>query len=322
MDWLIIIKMHLLNIFPDVAGSVIGGIIVAILTPVCIYIARRLRHWRFKRIFGPDAHKKEKYHIVYAKLGLDKDLIRDGNRRNYPYSKQARPSRHSSTGGIFSMENPVSSCEFRAAKYLASLFGLYTETQPELTSDIDIDSKLDLSFVSLGGPLSNWKTHDALNDASNRLVTMTTDKFVLVRNGREVLDLDRNFGYGLILKIRPDGFENRVWIVCAGISEWGTSGGAWYLLNRWQEILRYNRPWRFAFGLGGTADFAAIVRVKPGQDESARLIKHFKKREDVELSAEELDSARNAQDSTAVSTPSASAESHSTLSSSTDENSD
>ena len=322
MDWLSIITVHLLSIFPDVAGSVIGGIIVAILTPVCIYSARRLRHWRFKRVFGPDAHKKGKYHIVYAKLALDKDLIGDGNRRNYPYSKQARPSRHSSTGEIFSMENPVSSCEFRAAKYLASLFGLYTGTQPELTSDIDIDSKLDLSFVSLDGPLSNWKTDDALNDASNRLVTMTPDKFVWVRNGREVLDLDRNFDYGLILKIRPDGFENRVWIVCAGISEWGTSGAAWYLLNRWQEILRYNRPWRFAFGFGGTADFAAIVRVRPGQDESAKLIKHVKKPEEVEMSAEELDSVRNAQDSTAVSTSSASAESRSAPSRSADKNGD
>jgi hypothetical protein len=310
MDWLSIIKVHLLKISPDVAGSVIGGIIVAILTPVCIYIARRLRHWRFKRIFGPDAHKKGKYHIVYAKLALDKDLIGDGNRRDYPYSKQARPSRHSSTGGIFSMQNPVSSCEFRAAKYLASLFGLYTGTQPELTSDNDIDSKLDLSYVSLGGPLSNWKTDDALNNSSNPFSRMTERNFLSSTSERQVLDFESGFDYGLILRIRPEEFRNRIWIVCAGIEESGTSGAAWYLSNKWKEILSHNRPWWAPPGFGESTDFAAIIRVKPGQDESARLIKHFKKPEEVELSAEELHSIRTAQDTTAVSTSNVSAESH------------
>jgi hypothetical protein len=57
-------------------------------------------------------------------------------------------------------------------------------------------------------------------------------------------------------------FPHRTWIACAGIGEYGTSGGAWFLANKWEEIRKR----------AGSGPFAVIVRVRPGQDESATPI--------------------------------------------------
>jgi hypothetical protein len=58
-----------------------------------------------------------------------------------------------------------------------------------------------------------------------------------------------------------------VWIVCAGIGERGTSGTAWYLANKWQELRSKTKD----------KPFAAIFRVEPdahsGRDQSAELLK-------------------------------------------------
>lgn len=107
-------------------------------------------------------------------------------------------------------------------------------------------------------------------------------------SGNLVLDPESSFDYGLILKIRPEQFPERVWIVCAGIGEWGTSGAGWYLSNKWKEILKANRPWYDPRGLFEGADFATIVQVRPGQDESAKMVRHFKNPKEVELATEEL----------------------------------
>jgi hypothetical protein len=76
-----------------------------------------------------------------------------------------------------------------------------------------------------------------------------------------------NFDYGLILKLHPVQFPERVWIACLGINERGTSGTAWYLANRWQDLRRKTKD----------KPFAAIFRVEPnvhsGRDQSAELLK-------------------------------------------------
>lgn len=295
------------QILRNVIGSVFGGILVAILTSLYFPFKRRMRKWWFKKIFGQDADKDGTYHIVYAKLSLPGVFDQQGNPVTHPYYKP--PRRAGSIPARFSIENPVSSCEVRAAKYITAAFGTSVEGQPILTSDIDIESSespLDRSFISLGGSASNWKTYDVLDNSSNKFVTIESDGFISVETEKPVLVLDSKFDYGLILRLRPEEFPHRVWIVCAGLDEWGTSGAAWYLSKRWRKILWATWSWWNPFGFGKGTDFATIVRVRRGQDESAKSIVHFKKPEDVRSAADQIEAPTTQPETTSSIAPSSS----------------
>ena len=82
----------------------------------------------------------------------------------------------------------------------------------------------------------------------------------------------------MILKIHPSQFSNRTWLVCAGLGEWGTSGAAWYLAYKWREIYRFAK----------SEHFSIIVRVRPGQDESAEPVINAKSEDDVEMFADRV----------------------------------
>lgn len=96
----------------------------------------------------------------------------------------------------------------------------------------------------------------AFDQANTRLMDLTT-------HGVMTGPPDQTFDYGLILKTHPVQFPNRTWLMCAGFGEWGTSGASWYLANQWETIRKQvkSRP------------FAAVVRVRHGQDESAECIR-------------------------------------------------
>ena len=81
------------KVYFSIAGSIVGGICVAILTWLFIHFKQVIRNWWFKRVFGQDADKKKKFHIVYGKLSLRKNLQeQDGKPPKFPYFKTARLS--------------------------------------------------------------------------------------------------------------------------------------------------------------------------------------------------------------------------------------
>ena len=66
----------------------------------------------------------------------------------------------------------------------------------------------------------------------------------------------------MILKVRPTQCPNRVWISCAGFTEHGTSGAAYFLASKWNQI------WSEA----GGDPFIIVVKVRTGQDQSAEVL--------------------------------------------------
>jgi len=112
-------------------------------------------------------------------------------------------------------------------------------------------------------------TETCLDNAGNRLVTFdqTINQFKRKNDTQALVNFTAGSDFGLILKLHPVQFPERVWIVCAGIGERGTSGAAWYLANKWQELRSraYDKP------------FAAILKVEgdvySGRDQSAELLK-------------------------------------------------
>jgi len=266
--------------------NVIGGAIVAILASLYVNLKRYFRRWRLKRIFGNDADSSDKYYIVYAKLFLRE--IKDKNTGNpitHPYIKP--PAKGKKQFLEFSMEYPVSSCEVRASQYLSSFFSSHFKNKLNLISDLEIVNNYNISFISLGS-LSNYKTTDVFDNEANDLVKIDNNDFVSVKNGKKLLKLDAKYDYGLILKIRPSECPNRVWIVCAGLGETGTSSTAWYLSNNWQEILIKSKSWLNPFGLLKTNNFAAIIRSLPGKDESAKLIAFYRNKKEIAKASKKI----------------------------------
>jgi len=136
---------------------------------------------------------------------------------------------------------------------------------PVIKGDLESLQLSDLNYISFGGPGSNKKSHDAIFHQSNSLVHFDNTKMSEVTSGKILFaGPTPQHDYGLILKVVPPEHENRnrVWIVCAGFGEWGTSGSSRYLAHNWQ---RYSRQY-------GTKPFAVIVQVEAGKDDSAKEV--------------------------------------------------
>lgn len=256
------------------------------------------------KILGQDAEPNGIFHLIYAKLKLRPDLY-DKNRKpvKFPYKKVSSVS---SLSHKFSANIAVSECELRAANYLGSIFGHYDLCRLKLTHDEREDD--DISFISFGG-LSNNMSVKVMNDNNNNFIkfSQSGQEIIFNKTNEPVITLENGYDYGLILRINPAQFTNKVWIVCAGIGEWGTSGAAWYLANKWEELLRRNRSWYNPLNFGKIKNFAAIIRIRPPYDNSAELINHYNSQEiinhDRGLTSSERDKASTplyGTDSTAV----------------------
>lgn len=279
MNKLSIIWQYLSTMSPNVIGSVIGGAIVVLLVDFFRKISSYLTRRKFKRIFGEDILQESKFHLAYAILGL---MQEKGSVSTHPYIKPGEEA----PGTFFSAEKAVSSCELRAAKYLAEVIGIEARQAPVLSADYDLMSQLNISFISFGGPKSNLKTRDAVENEGNELIGFDNFNFFSKKSGRVVLHPEQSFDYGLILKLHPIQFPRRVWFVCAGICEWGTSGAAYYLRHKWKEIYRYSKQ----------KPFAIIVRVRNNQDESAFPVVRVKNSNEAEKYADMIEKQLSAQE--------------------------
>lgn len=259
-------------------NDIILGVVASLITAFLIgfgklaYSKAILR--KFKDVFGLDLFRSDGLHLVYAQLSLLPLYDEQGLVPPYPYVKPGEER----SGIGFSVENPVSSCELRAAKYLAEMMGRVAKKSPLLSSDIELRNSLDISFVSFGGGSSNYKTRDMLANDANRLLTFGVETFTATLSGRAVHIRQSGFDYGLIMKIFPTQFPNRIWIICAGFAEWGTSATAWYLAHKWREIQKFAKK----------DHFAIVVKVRPGQDESAEPVAWIKSPADAESYADSI----------------------------------
>ena len=250
--------------------NIVGGALVVLLTWGYASVSRICRRWAQKRLMGADFDPDGQYKVVYGSFVLPLVYDQSGKRITHPYVKTPLPPtvpRQLAPMG-FSIDSPVSSGEMRGAAYLAEFFGKSRVCPPLLVPDNEVLSHVDLSFISLGGPGSNLKTEDALMHPVNSLVTFGTGGG-FVKPGTQVpvvqITPDPLFDYGMILRISPSQHPRRTWIVCAGIGEWGTSGACWFLAHKWRQLF-----WHVLRGY--RRQYAGVVKVRRGQDESAELI--------------------------------------------------
>jgi hypothetical protein len=163
-------------------------------------------------------------------------------------------------------------CEVRASAYLASSLttaGIETEILASSSPRV-LDRAYEQSFVSIGA-YSNKLTCQLLSDPANDLIQIDVSdksdaKFLC---GRQRLTPrrggDAREDYGLIIGIRPHGHEERIWVACAGLGEFGTSGAAFFLAEKVQQVAAVVRQ--------KTGRFACLIRVRDEADDSGTLFK-------------------------------------------------
>jgi hypothetical protein len=251
--------------------NVIGGIIVSILTAIYILIRHRFRSYHLQRLLGFKFRTNSEIRMTYGQLLLQPLIDQSEQPITHPYTK---PPRRGGTplNETYSIEHPVSESEVRASTYIAALLGLPGNLHPLLVSDTEASSLLDSNFISFGGPGSNYKTADALASEANIFIRMSPNSFSLPNGVDLTYTCTTEADHGFILRITPPEFPARSWIVCAGLGEWGTSGSSWFLANRWQVLIKRIYPLAYWSGIMQIPDFMAIIRVRPGQDQSARMV--------------------------------------------------
>jgi hypothetical protein len=245
-------------VWKNLVLNVVGGILAGLAFSLWHAFVREFTKRRFKQVFGLKS-VEEGITLVYEEMAL---AVQGGS---HPYFKPG----YQTTGRYFSISRPIPVASVRAVSYLSNAIGKFIGRSPAVRSDIEVRNLLDLDFICFGGPFSNAMTETCMANGGNRLVIFDqiSNQFVAKSDGLPLVQFDPGFDYGLILKLHPIQFPERVWIVCAGIGERGTSGTAWYLANKWQELRSKAKG----------KPFAAIFRVEPdvhsGRDQSAELLK-------------------------------------------------
>lgn len=224
------------------------------------HLTTYLKTRTFKQVFGRDAVKE--YHVIY-----NINIVPRGIVFEKPEPKVKRDN-YRRTQNL----TTINSCAVtRAIGYLVYAFGEKVDKPPIISSDVDTDDRMDISFISVGG-VTNQKTCDVLRDTSNQFLEFKRRSIVHRPSKLPVIEFTGDVDYGLIIKIKPHSNPKRTWICCAGFGEWGSSGSAWFIARKWKDIRKWAKD----------KPFAIITKTDVNSDESTELIHKFLTSEDVE----------------------------------------
>lgn len=242
-----------------ISFNILGGIVVALLTLLIRWAFYKMSARKFKHVFSDDADSN--FRIIYNEYkSPSKETV-------FPKAKPLIARVHAQAAKNLTTINSCATT--RAVGHLVYAFGKNIKSSPEVCSDIDTDKNMALSFISIGG-VTNFKSCDLLNDPANIFLNFQNSAIVNIKTKLPVVRLagEPHIDYGLIMKIHPKSNPKQTWVCCAGFGEWGTSGSAWYLANRWKEI----KQW------AGDKPFACVVKTKSESDNSTELIECFMKK--------------------------------------------
>jgi hypothetical protein len=193
----------------------------------------------------------------------DERLQQPGNHASF--FKRYRDGRTISVAGPAG--NVLGDCEVRSISYILNAISKHRQQPVAIESDTKAYSRLSRTLVSLGSPSSNELTEIILSEARNKYASFGQDEagsFIYLQQERlkiRAFDGSPRRDLGLVLKITNQRFPGHYFYVCAGLGEWGTSGAAWYLANKWGELDDIGE------------EFGEIVQVEIGSDESATRVR-------------------------------------------------
>lgn len=213
---------------------------------------------RFKQFFGPDATRGERVFAVVDPY--THPLPRVGNRyvKKFLGRKPDQP--------LIGEDNVLGTNVLRVVTYVTTTFSQYRQqTKPiNVVADEAVAGHWDATFICFGSSDSNIKTFDIEQLPEQRFYSFSfssTGQRQYVVGGK-AYTVTRSKDYGIILRIRNPRHKEHFLFVCAGNGEWGTSGAAYFLFDRWKSLYKTH----------GTHDFCKVVEVDIGSDESAHEV--------------------------------------------------
>lgn len=217
----------------------------------------------FKKIYGKDITRE--FHVVYP-LHCEPLPPRELPHWKPVFHKLPRKNGSVVHSGV-NLKQITSIASAKSIGYLVNAFGKSPKISPTISSDHDIDEKMDISFISIGGK-GNIKTEDLLENLGNEFYEFRINNNVLnitnKKTGEKVVDTNDmdKCDYGVIIKINPAHNPEKTWICCAGVGLWGTSGASYYLAQKWKEILKW----------AGNKPFGCVIKTKVLSDDSTEII--------------------------------------------------
>jgi hypothetical protein len=242
----------------NILWNIVGGLVVAFLTLFFQWTRKKLRCRAFKQIFG---HDLDDFYIVFPSYQCP------GQNTAFPKPPSKVPRPNFSTVNLTTVNSNAST---RCISHLSHTLGNYSPSLPHIKSDIDLDQRMDISFLSVGG-LNNYKSLDIMENPTN--IFLEFGRGIQSKtSGESIVNCEGKMDFGLIMKIHPENNQSRTWICVAGIGEWGTSGAAWWLSRHWKKI----------YIKAKNKSFACITKTIYGSDDSTSLVHLFLSKEDVE----------------------------------------
>jgi hypothetical protein len=217
---------------------------LGMLKSAAVFAKRKYVNREFRKVFG----RGNKIHLIVGELT--------------PIGTQTHPfnfHKPSFVGQAFRADKVASMSEVRASAYLSSK--LVASVGIGIASDEATRAILDADYIALGA--MNNQLSRSMFDVAQVEFHMSTGQFISKTAKRPIkVPAQPNHDYGVLLKMHPVQFPERTWITCSGYGEWGTSGAAWFLANRWRKIADQVQH----------SAFVAVIDVEREKDESATLL--------------------------------------------------
>jgi hypothetical protein len=154
----------------------------------------------------------------------------------------------------------------RVIAYVSALFSQYRAGGRSISfrTDEEVANRWDGTFLCFGSSDSNIKTFDieSLSQQTFYKFEFGPDGYRRIKMGNKIFSIQPQKDYGILLRLRNPYHQEHWLFVCAGLGEWGTSGSAYYLTDRWSQLHKQHR----------TSSFAKVIEVDIGSDESAREV--------------------------------------------------
>lgn len=191
--------------------------------------------YKLKRFFGSHIFDKERVFLV---VDTYKDpRLRTGNR--YEKDFLGRKGRQGLVGGniIYGTFSPKEVAMF------GSLLAPFRKNPIEVVTDEEVNTVMDATLICFGSSDSNLKTYDIENQYGKQFY-----EFFFNINGQRAFRMRQtiyNLDQGtpakdkaVLLKIKNPNDKGYSYIICAGLSEWGTLAACYYLVRNWKTLYR------------------------------------------------------------------------------------
>lgn len=240
-------------------ASVSASFVFLVLTTTIADVKSHYHYLMFKSMFGKEAAENQAF-LVFPDFVLSAEAKACLASTN-PQSIYQKGEKVFSSDYRVDISRVIADNDLQALVYVAGLFGKVIHQTPALKVDSQMVRQCDASFVSFGLS-SNECTHMYQKHAhAKALFEIVPDgkgsEFLRV-GGEDFITTPGDLHYGVIVRYHPDPEHepDRVWILCGGLGERGTTGAAWFLSNRWRYLLRQV----------GNRDFVALIEVQPNTD--------------------------------------------------------